>query len=264
MAIIMEKTNQKLVIKFHDGREEPIDVDRIIEFENRSLNDRLFQGQEEVDAKIILEELGPCVIDFANVHGWSQDIPDIHPSSARLFTIWGENTETGEVVGLIRGYFVLPPFSSSRTSTRDYYTQQERVPYYPLACISSFRTILNEREVLDEFLDQMLEAISKNWQKLRNDTIERLKKGSDLWKRFLLSFDDIIHFSFLCPSIDRGVIDALKRKDYRTTGVMQLLASASPFYDQAAKDHHLRTVQRIIDKYEKEIQVHKTSSKLIF
>lgn len=200
MASKMEKINHKLSIRFHNGREEPIDVDRIIEFENRSLNDRLFQGQEEVDAKTLLEELGPCVIDFTNVHGWSQDIPDIHPNSTRLFTIWGENTENGEVLGLIRGNFVLPPFSSSPTSTRDYYTQQERVPYYPLACISSFRNILNEKEVLDEFLDQLLEAISKNWQKLRNKTIERLKKGTDLWKRFLLSFDHIIHFSFLCRS----------------------------------------------------------------
>ncbi|MFX0116926.1 MAG: hypothetical protein ACFFB3_20425 [Candidatus Hodarchaeota archaeon] len=254
MANIMEKINQNSYIRFHDGREEPIDVDRIIEFENRSLNDRLFQGQEEVDAKIILEELGPCVIDFANIHGSSQDIPDIHPSSARLFTIWGENAATGEVIGLIRGYFVLPPFSSSRTSTRDYYTQQERVPYYPLACISSFRTILKEKEALDEFIDQLLVAVSKNWQKLRVITIERLRKGSDLWKRFLLSFDHIIHFSFLCPSIDRDVIDALKRKDYRVTGVMQLLASASPFYDQAAKNHHLRTVQQILDKYDGEEQ----------
>ncbi|MFX0113050.1 MAG: hypothetical protein ACFFB3_00730 [Candidatus Hodarchaeota archaeon] len=250
----MEKSNRKILIQFHDGREKAIDVYRMIEFENKSLHDRLFKGHEEIRAKTILEELGPCVIDFANIHGWSEDIPDIHPRSARLFTIWGENSETGEVIGVVRGFFVLPPFTTTRISTKDYYMQRERVPYYPLACISSFRTILQEKEALNEFLNQLLEEISANWQNLRNDAISRLKRGSDLWKRYVLSFDQIIHFSFLCPSIDREVIEALKRKDFRITGVMQLLAATSPFYDQAAISHHLRTVHEILDEVEKEIE----------
>ncbi|MHA2495695.1 MAG: hypothetical protein ACXAEI_09400 [Candidatus Hodarchaeales archaeon] len=250
----MENNRQKMVINFHNGREKAIDIERLIEFEDRCVLTLLFRGEDEWDAKTVLEELGPYGIDFSNVIlQWSEAIPDIHPHSTRLFTIWAENTETGDVVGLVRGFFMLAPFSSTGGS-KEYYSLHEHIPYYPLACISSFRTTLKEKEALDDFLTQLLEAISQNWQQIRRDTISRLPEGSSLWRRFVLSFEEIIHFSFLCPSIDREVIETLKRRNYRGTGVMQLFASTSPFYDQAAINHHLQRAHQILNKSEKDNQ----------
>ncbi|MFX0116829.1 MAG: hypothetical protein ACFFB3_19935 [Candidatus Hodarchaeota archaeon] len=250
----MENNSQKMVIKFHNGREKTIDIERLIEFEDKCVLTLLFREDDEWDAKTVLEELGPYSIDFTNVNSqWSEYIPDIHPHSTRLFSIWAENNTTGDVVGLVRGFFMLAPFSSAGGS-KEYYKLHEHIPYYPYAFISSFRTLLKEKEALDEFFTQLLEAISQNWQKIRSDTISRLPEGSSLWRRFVLSFEEIIHFSFLCPAIDREVIETLKRRNYRGTGVMQLFASPSPFYDQAAITHHLQKAHQILNRSEKNNQ----------
>ncbi len=254
LANTMERTSRKIAFKFYNGQENAIEVKRMTDFEVKSTRDRLFEGRS-IDSPALVEELGPCVIDFSNVHGWSEDIPDIHPHSTRLFTIWGEDNETGKIAGIAHGFTLLVPFTTSRTSLAEYYSHRERVPYYPKAIIYSFRTAIQEREALDEFLSQLFETISANWREVRNKTITRLQPGSDLWKRFVFSFDQIIHFSFLCPSIDRAVIDTLKGKGYRITAVMQLLASSTPFYDQAAIDYHLRTAQQIIEEFEKDAQM---------
>lgn len=127
---------------------------------------------------------------------------------------------------------------------------EEDVPYYPMAVISSFRTSIRDEKTLDCFIDQMKEGISLNWKELRNKIIKRLLKGTDLWKRFILSFDQVIHFTFLCPSIDRELIDALHRNNYRISGVMQLLASTSPAYDETTINQYFRLAKKTLSEFE--------------
>ena len=247
----MGTDDRRLNIRIYNGREQAIDIERMAEFETRSIFGRLFHGRD-MDTTSLFEQLGPWVLDFTNVHGWSEEIPDIDHRSARLFTIWAEDKDTGEVLGIIRGFFVLAPFAITPRTMREYYMLQEDVPYYPLAIISSFRSIIHREKELDAFLDEMRESISTNWKILREKTIKHLLKGSDLWKRYVLSFDRIIHFTFLCPSIDREIIDALQRNNYRISGVLQLLASPSPSYDEATIKHHLISVQKLLDETQEE------------
>ena len=61
-------------------------------------------------------------------------------------------------------------------------------------------------------------------------------------------FDKIIHFSFLCSSKDRELIDSLRQKDYRTTGVMQLMSSPTGSYDQAMIKSHLKAAKKIVEE----------------
>ncbi len=234
-------------IKIYDGRKKPIDVERMIELENISVIENLFSGRA-IELATWFEKLGPWPIDFTNIHVWSKEIPDIDDRSARLFSLWAEDTDTNRVLGLVHGYFMVMPFIVSPSSIKDYYALQEDVPYYPMAIVKSFRTIIQEKNKLDWFLDQMRGAISQNWKEIREKTIARLPKGSELWKRYIFSFDNIIHYTFLCPSIDRELIDALERNDYRISGVMQLLASQTPAYDEATLTHHIRGAKKMISE----------------
>ncbi|MFX0152575.1 MAG: hypothetical protein ACFFAJ_17445, partial [Candidatus Hodarchaeota archaeon] len=152
---------------------------------------------------------------FTNIHIWSKEVPDIDERSARLFSLWAEDMDTREVLGVVHGYFVLVPFIITPASVREFYTLQENTPYYPMAIVNSLRTIIQEDRKLDRFLYQMRDTISQNWSEVRIKTIRRLKKGSEIWKRYILSIDKIIHYTFLCASIDRELIDALQRNDYR-------------------------------------------------
>ncbi|MFW9917958.1 MAG: hypothetical protein ACFFGZ_20350, partial [Candidatus Thorarchaeota archaeon] len=104
----MERTSRKIAFKFYNGQEKAIEVNRMTDFEVKSTRDRLFEGRS-IDSPVLIEELGPCVIDFSNIHGWSEAIPDIHPHSTRLFTIWGEDNETGEIAGIAHGFTLLVP-----------------------------------------------------------------------------------------------------------------------------------------------------------
>ncbi|MHA2238220.1 MAG: hypothetical protein ACXAB2_07610 [Candidatus Hodarchaeales archaeon] len=234
-------------IEIHDGRKKPIDVDRMTEFENHSLIDKLFLGRE-IEVTSVFEQLGSWILDFTNIHIWSKEIPDIDDRSARLFSLWAEDTETKKILGIFHGFFVLIPFTITRSSVRDFYTSQEEVPYYPMAIVNSFRTIIQEENKLDWFLEKMKKALSQTWSELRERTIARLQKGSDIWKRYIFSFDNIVHYTFLCPSIDRVLIDALQRNDYRISGVMQLLASSSPAYDDATLAHHISEAKKTISE----------------
>ena len=105
-------------------------------------------------------------------------------------------------------------------------------------------------EKLNWFLDQMRDSISQNWRELRKRKIARLTKGSELWKRYVLSFDNIIHYTFLCPSIDQELIDAMQRNDHRISGVIQLLASPSPAYDEETLTHHINGARKMISESE--------------
>ncbi len=232
---------------FHDGLQEPIDVERMTEFDVASILDQLYDTRSDIDSSHVLEELGSWALDYTNLYDWSGNTPDIQSKGARLFQIWAEDKNSGEVVGVIRGHFALIPFTFSISTMRDYYTQNGSLPYYPMAIITSLRTTFKENDQLDELLENMFKQISFMWQAERMDAIHTIEKGSDMWKRFVSSFDEIIHFTVACPSIHRRLIDALKRRNYRITGVTQLLASPAPSYDKATIEHHIKNAEKLLD-----------------
>lgn len=239
-------------IIFHDGIKEPIDVERMSEFDIQSVLDQLFDSRTDIDSASVLEELGPWVLDYTNLHDWSENIPDVQKNGSRLFQLWAENTSTSRIIGVTKGHFVLVPFTLSSSAMKDYYALEATPPYYPMAIITSLRSALREPEDLDEFLKALFEAVSQNWKERRQEAIETLGKETELWKRYVYCFEDIIHFTVLCPSIHRRLIDALKRQGQRITGVMQLLASSSPSYDRVAIEHHMKKARKLIDESELE------------
>ncbi len=253
----LRKNDQTLNLIIHDGRQNALDVDRLKDFDLKSVSEKFFPTRD-IDSSSLFEQFGDWCVDFTNVHGWAEEIPDIDPRSARLFTIWAEDENTQEVLGLARGFFILMPFTLSPTTIREYYSPQEDMTFYPMAIISSLRTRIKEEKKLDFLLDQMRKKISSNWKELRSNTIKLLSKGSDLWKRYVFSFEEVIHFTILCPSIDREMIDTLQRNNYRISGVMQLLSSSSPSYDEATIKHHLRSSQKLL----KEVVKNKTKTDL--
>ena len=249
-GIIVRKNNRILNLILHNGRQKALDVVRLEEFDLKSISEKFFPNRD-IDSSSLFEQFGDWCVDFTNVHGWAKEMPDIDPRSARLFTIWAEDANSGDVLGLARGFYILMPFTLSPTTIREYYLPQEEMTYYPMAIISSLRTMIKEENQLDFLLDQMRKEISSNWRELRKNTIKILSKGSDLWKRYVFSFEEVIHFTFICPSIDRELIDTLQRNNYRISGVMQLLSSSAPSYDEATIKHHLRSSQKVLNEIEK-------------
>ncbi|MFW9777811.1 MAG: hypothetical protein ACFFE8_03075 [Candidatus Heimdallarchaeota archaeon] len=238
---------KKLV--FYNGRNHYIDKDRVFKFEMAAVINRYYSGRQ-IDSTTLIEDLGPIQLDFTDVHPWAPQIPDINEKSARLFTLWAEDGETKDVVLILRGIYVLLPFKWGENTLLDYYEFVEDIPYYPIAVISSFRTTFRDEIMILRLVDRVKEEIELVWRDLRQSVIDRLEKGSELWKRYVLCFEKIIHFSFLCPSIDRELIDALRMKNYRTTGVMQLLASPELSYDQAMINSHLTEAKALISQTE--------------
>jgi hypothetical protein len=243
----MEEDSQTFKIKFHNGLKEIIKSEQLIEFDYNSIMKRFFHSRD-LDTSKMLEQLGDWILDFTNVHDWRKEIPDIDTRSARIFSLWAEDLRTGKIIGLVRGFFTLLPYGADKTTLQDYYTFHEELPYYPWAVICALRTIVSENKEMDMLLGQMREAISLNWSKVRQNTIKRLSKGSSLWKRYVYSFSEVIHFTILCPSFDREMIDALTRKDYNLTGIMQIYSSPSSSYDDITLKHHLRSAKKIMDQ----------------
>ncbi len=237
-------------LRFFNGRYNSIDNERLYNFELKALLNRYYPDYETETINLI-EELGSCMIDYSNSQHWSREIPDIDPRSARLFSIWAEHEETKEIVVLCRGFFILQPFFIGKTQLHEYYFYEEDVPYYPTAIFSTFRTIIRDVGQLSELLDLVCREIDQNWRELREHLIKTLNKNTDLWKRYVFSFDKIVLYEFQCPSIDRELIDALKRKKYRMTGIIQLLSSPSPSYDQITIENHLKQAKKIIEDHEK-------------
>ncbi len=233
-------------LRFHDGLKDTIDVERMTEFDVESILEPLYDTRTDIDASQILEELGPWALDYTNLYDWSENTPDVYSKGSRLFQLWAEDLDTGKVVGVIRGHLALLPFTWSAVTLRDYYNKGETVPFYPMAIITSLRSTIKKNRELDLFLDTALEEIQSTWKRERQEAIDTMKKDSELWRRYVAAFEDVIHFTILCPSIHRRLIDALKRKDYRISGVMQLLASPSNVYDKATIDHHIRNVEKVL------------------
>ena len=235
-------------LRFYDGRDYPIDKERILKFEVRSIINRFYPNRR-VEAADVIDEIGPIHIDFTNIQHWSKEIPDIDERSTRLFTLWAEDEGTNDVVLILRGFYVLVPLQFEEDALREYYYHPADTPCFPMVVISAFRTIYTTTEEISEILERVKEEIEINWRMLRQKFIDSLDK-TDLWKRFVLSFDKIIYFSFVCPTIDRELINALKLKGFRTTGLMQLLASPTISYDKVQIDTHLKEAKKIVEHYE--------------
>ncbi len=236
-------------LRFYDGRINHIDQERLFNFEMKATIERYYSKRSIRDATQRLEDLGPFVVDFTNIMPWTKEIPDVDRRSARLFTIWAEDGATTEVILIVRGFYLLLPVYTSTPSLREYYFYQENVIYYPMVVISSFRTVFKDEVVLSELIDRAKDEIELNWKKVKENVIKNVDSSTDLWKRYLSSFDQIVHFSFLSPSIDRELIEALRMKNYRTTGVMQVLASPTPSFDQAMIESYSKKAKKLMEKY---------------
>lgn len=232
-------------LDFYDGRTKAIDNKRVIKFEIEAVINRYYGGKN-IAAATLIEDLGSFQLDFTNVLPWAEDIPDIDKRSARLFTLWAEDQSSKNVVLILRGIYVLVPFEWGKESLEDYYDFSQETLYYPMAVLSNFRTVFKDETTLIRLIDRVKDEIELNWQKLRKQTINRLEKGSDLWKRYLLCFEQIIHYSVACPSIDRELIEAFRNQGFRTMSVIQLMASPTSSYDQAMVKSHLSEMSKII------------------
>ncbi|WP_455141904.1 hypothetical protein [Candidatus Hodarchaeum mangrovi] len=230
-------------LRFYDGRQHSIERDRLVRFELKSVIDRYYQTKS-VDAATVLADLGPIHLDFTNIQSWATDIPDIDPKSARLFTLWGEDPETSEIIVIIRGYYILVPFSFSQDELEVYH-DEKNTPCYPIAVISSFRTIYSNIDLLILLIDRIKLELTQNWKYVRKRVINSLEKNQ-IWERYAYSLDEIIFYSIVCPSIDRELITALNRWGFRTTGVLQIMASSEPKYDEIFFQSHLEEAKDII------------------
>jgi hypothetical protein len=232
-------------LEFYDGRTHAIEKERLIKFEIRSVLDR-FYGDRSLHAAKVLDDIGPVHVDYTNIQEFHAEIPDVDTRSARLFTLWAEEIDSKDIALVLRGFFILVPFDYSKESLKYYYYHE--APSYPMALITAFRTIYEEVDILSNVIDQVKGALLSHWQALRKILIDSLEK-TKLWERYVYSLDQLIYYSFLIPSVDRELISALKRKHHRTTGIMQIMASQTPSYDQIQIKNHLEEAKKIIEKH---------------
>ncbi len=234
-------------LQFHDGRKEPISHDRLVQFDLSSVVDRFYQKQT-IDASAVISDLGPIHIDYTNIQDWAEDIPDIDKRSARIFILWADNPATKEVVLLLRGFFILVPFEFGMEQLKEYHTRHDTA-CQPMAIISSFRTVLDDVEILVKLLERVENEINRYWQEMRMRLIETLEKNY-LWERYVYSLETVSYISYLCPSMDRELLAALKQKNYYSTGVLQVMASPTSSYDQVSMQSHLNKAKGIIKSYQ--------------
>ena len=142
----------------------------------------------------------------------------------------------------------MSSFPWGKSQLSEYFGLADDSPYYPIAVITALRTALYEDNQLSVLLDRIKKEIELNWRELRQQIINNLDKNDELWKRYVYWFDQIIHISFLCSTKDRELIDSLRQKDYRTTGVMQLMSSPTGSYDQAMIKSHLKAAKKIVEE----------------
>ena len=234
-------------LQFHDGRKTSISQERLVQFDIRSVVDRFYQTQT-IDASAVISDLGPIHIDYTNIQDWAGEIPDIDKRSARVFILWADNPETKEVFLLLRGYFILVPFQFGIEQLKEYHFQHD-TPCQPMAIISSFRTTFDDVEVLVELVDRVENELNNHWRETRKNLIDTLEK-TFLWERYVYSLETISYISYLCPSIDRELLAALKRKNFSPTGVLQVMASPTGSYDQLSLESHLKEAKGIIKSYQ--------------
>lgn len=235
-------------LRFHDGRDEPVSSDRMLAFDKDGMVRRLY-GNKTLDATEVVDDLGPYTLDFTNMHSWGQEIPDIDERSARMFSVWCDDDDTGRMIGIAHGFFMLFPFTFDQPAIEGFYSLTDDGLYYPIAIFRALKFIEMSDDELNHFIDAMLDAVEQNWEKIRNKTVENLEANSPLWKRYATCFKKIIQFSFLIPTIDRALIEALRRRSYKTTGIFQVMSSPSRAYDEATIEHHVQTTREIVEDF---------------
>jgi hypothetical protein len=235
-------------LQFYDGRKAPIDKERLARFDVRSVIDRYYQRMT-MEASKLISELGSIHIDYTNIQHWSEEIPDIDERSARLFTLWAEDIDTKEVLVILRGYYILVPFQFGTKELEEYHFDQT-LACYPMAVISSFRTIFKDVDIITELLDKVKVELGKNWKTIRKKMIDTLEKTA-LWERYVYALDEITFISFICPTFDRELVTALKNSDFRTTGILQIMASPTSTYDQMSVQTHLNDAKKLIQSHKK-------------
>ncbi|MHA2098952.1 MAG: hypothetical protein ACW99A_09710 [Candidatus Kariarchaeaceae archaeon] len=232
-------------LKFHDGRKYKITSEKMYAFDNTSIFDRYYPDKTK-EAYEVFEDLGGFALDFTNLFEGFEEIPDINDKSSRLFTLWAEDEEKNEVVLILRGIFVLTPYNFSSQKAKNYYLgKDEDDLYYPTAVLTVFRTTYVDIDQLEMLINRSLIEIEAQWKMLRDKAIDNLPSNTRLWRRYVNSIDKLIHFTFQIPSIDREILDTLKRKNYRITNFMMLLASTTPSYDSATLEYHIKETQKL-------------------
>jgi hypothetical protein len=234
-------------LQFHNGRKTPIPQERLVQFDIHSVVDRYYQTQT-MDASAVISDLGPVHIDFTNIQDWADEIPDIDKRSARVFILWADDPVTKKVILLLRGFFILVPFQFGMEQLKDYHFQHD-TPCQPMAIISSFRTIVDDVEVLVELVERVEKELNNHWKETRKRLIDTLEK-TFLWERYVYSLESVAYITYLCPSIDREMLAALKRKNFSSTGVLQVMASPTSSYNQISLRSHLKEAQGIIKSYQ--------------
>lgn len=243
-------------IQFHDGREEAIDTKRRQDFDRKVFFERFFPNKQ-IDPTSIYDRFGDWMLDYTNVHAEKkkEGLLDINEDSVRIFTLWAENIDTGDILCTLRGFIHLGSFGFDSSwyddiLIRDWeYSDSDLSEYrYPWAIVSSFRTILKEEQDLHIIIQKVKIEINQYWKKIRKRTINRFEKGTPRWKYYVLSHDEVIHYTIVCPSIDREVIEVLLDTDFSIADFMQILVSKTPAYDEATIRHHLNTAKKILDE----------------
>ncbi|MHA2250751.1 MAG: hypothetical protein ACXAD7_10325 [Candidatus Kariarchaeaceae archaeon] len=232
-------------LKFHDGRKFKIPSDKMAPFDYTSIFERYYPDKTK-QAYEVFEDLGGFALEFTNLLEGYEGIPDVDDKSSRLFTLWAEDEERNEVVLIIRGIFVLTPYNFTLQKVTEYYLgKDEDDLYYPTAVLTVFRTTIVDIDQLEMLIDRSLIEIEAQWKLSRSQAIHNLTSNTRVWRRYFNSIDKLIHFTFQIPSIDREILDTLKRKDYRITNFMMLLASTTPSYDRATLEYHIKETQKL-------------------
>jgi hypothetical protein len=234
-------------IRFYDGRKHKISAEQNAKFDLHSIFKRYYHDKTK-QAYEVFEDLGGFALDFSNAMVGYDEIPDVDEKSARLFSIWAEDGVSNDVVLVVRGIFVLTPYNFTLEKVENYYQGRDFDDlYYPTAVITVFRTTITDIDDLENLLDRSLMEIEAQWKFLRENAIQRLNSGTPLWKRYVNSMKKLIHYTFQIPSIDRETLDTLKRKNYRITNFMMLLASTTPSYDTATIEHHIKEARHELE-----------------
>ena len=118
--------------------------------------------------------------------------------------------------------------------------------------INNRNQIKGVKKSLNELLIRVRQEINKYWKKLRTRVIETLDDDSDLRKRYELSVEEVINYCFICPSIDREVIEVLKNNKYQLTGFLQILTSPTTKYEAAKMEEYMREGRRLIEEQKKD------------
>lgn len=238
--------------KFYDGRVTPVDSKKLQQFDIKAMVER-YGYDFLTETNLVLDELGPFAIDFNNIFPYSKTVADIGKTSTRLFTVWAEDSISKEVIGISKGHILLHHFDMiAMGDAKGYYHEElgnmeNIIPYYPKVLITSCRTILKNDDIIEKYIQELLQFIEKIWKALRSNIINS-SEDLNLKKRYIKCFEDIIYVTFLIPSQENILMRVLRKKNYQLSGVMHLMSRKEQSYDKAVLDHHIQRAQTELRK----------------